>query len=118
MHEEIPVELFKCVVESYGELVMESLASPKASPIFDFDELFQQLKLKVASIDLLEDAHANLPILDELQELVLKLSLLEAFALIYIMVLDLEILLDQAIQTVASKGDSAKRVKEKVVSLT
>lgn len=46
---------------------MDSSASPKASPIFDFDEIFQQLKLKVASIDLLEVARANLPILAELK---------------------------------------------------
>lgn len=69
-------------------------------------------------IDLLEVARANIPILAELQELMLKLIQLEAPSSISIVVLDLETLLDQAIQTVAFKRDSSRCVKEKFVTLT
>ncbi|KAI5394820.1 hypothetical protein KIW84_061437 [Lathyrus oleraceus] len=115
---ETPVELFKCLIESCDELDMGSPSFLKASSVSDFDELFQQLKLKVASINLLEVSRANLPILDELQELMFKLSGLEAPFSISTAVLDLEILLDQAIQIVASKRDVARCVEEKVAALT
>lgn len=48
----------------------------------------------------------------------MKLSQLEAPSSIPNMVLDLEILLDQVIQTVAFKRDSDRCVEEKVIALT
>lgn len=77
----------------------------------DFDQLFQQLKIKLASVDLLEVVPANLLILTELQELMLKLSQPKTLSLISIMVLDLEILLNQAILTITFKRDSSRCVK-------
>lgn len=89
MPEETSIKLFKQLVESYDKLAIDSPTSREAFPFPDFDELFQQLKKKVASIDLLESARANLPILVELQELMLKLSRPKAPSSISNMVLDL-----------------------------
>lgn len=66
----------------------------KALLVSDFDELFQQLKSKMADINLLEVVHANLSIIVELQELMSKLSQPESLSSISIVVLDMEIILD------------------------
>ena len=61
--EETPAEPFKRLIESYDKLSIDSSTSPEASMVSNFDELFQQLKLKVANVDLLEPTRINLLIL-------------------------------------------------------
>lgn len=109
--EETQIELFKHPIDSYDKHAMGFTTLPEASLIPDFDQLFQQLKIKLASVDLLEAVPANLLILTELQELMLKLSQSKTLSLISTVVLDLEILLNQAILTIAFKRDSSRCVK-------
>lgn len=108
--QETPIELLKLLVKLYDELDVNFPVSSEAFLVSNFDELFQQLKIKVDDINLLEAVCKNLPILTELQGLMLKLSQPEAPSSISIVVLDLEILLDQAIQTITFKRYSATYV--------
>lgn len=63
-----------------------------------------RLKTKVADINLLESSRNNFHILTELQGFMLKLSQSEAPSFISTVVLDLKILLDQAIKLYPLKG--------------
>lgn len=115
--QETQIKLFKCFVESFNEPGVNSLASPEELLVSNFDELFQQLELEMANLNLLEIVCENLPVLTELQELMSKLSQPEAPSLISIVVLNLEILSDQAIQIIALKRHFIICFREKFTAL-
>lgn len=92
--QETPIKLLKYLIESYDEPDVNSSAMLKELLVSDFDELFQQLKSKIADINLLEVVDANLSVIIELQELMSKLSQPESLSSISIVVLDMEIILD------------------------
>lgn len=115
--QETPIKLFKRLVESYDEPDVNSLASPEELLVSNFGELFQQLKSKMDDLNLLEVVYDNFPVFSELQELMSKFSQPEPPSLITIILLDIEILLDQAIQIVALKRNYVRCVGEKVVVL-
>lgn len=82
------------------------------------DELFEQLKLKIAGLDLLGAINNDLPILVELMELVSHLVRLETPAAISAFSIDLGILLDLEISVANLKKSSAILVEEKSGALS
>ncbi|XP_050888907.1 uncharacterized protein LOC127094081 [Lathyrus oleraceus] len=72
--QETPIKLFKRLVESYDDPNVNSPASLEELLVSNFSELFQQLKSKMADLNLLEVVCDNPPIFSELQELMSKLS--------------------------------------------
>lgn len=95
-----------------------SLALFVVSSAPDFDDLLRKLKSKIANLDLLGTIANDLPIIVEVRELVYRMVQLEAPAAISAFVLDLEILMDQAVSIKNLMKSSINLLEEKYDALS
>lgn len=104
------VAFFKPPIGLYDDV---HLALSDVSSASDFDKLLRKLKSKIVGLYLLGVVSNDLPILVEVRELVSRLVHSDVPTVIFAFVLDLEILLDQAVSVTNLKKSSTNLLEEK-----